>query len=420
MDMFRPVRGMKDLFGSDIDRYQFIINKAIEIGKKYGFLHISTPILEHTDVFKRSIGDETDVVSKEMYTFEDRGGESLTLRPEGTAGVVRAIVSESLYQNLPVKLMYHGEMFRYDRPQKGRYRQFRQLGFEHIGEKNPYIDALTIAMGNEILHAIGVFDFRIFINTLGDDETRTNYTKALVKYLSRHKDSLSKESQIRLDKNPMRILDSKDKMDNEICSMAPLIVDYISKEAGNYFEKVCMLLDKIDINYDVDNFLVRGLDYYSHTAFEFKSIKEGSQSALGGGGRYDKLLKMFGGPDVSGIGFAFGVERLMLHMQREHFDKRIKTAVIPVSDNENDIAFETLISLHNAGLNAEIILGGNISKKMKHAHRQNCDIAVIIGENEIADNKVTVKFMQQNDIDNKMKSIHRSVLIPFLKDAYNI
>jgi histidyl-tRNA synthetase len=232
--MFNPVRGMKDLFGYDLLKYDLVCDRIKKVGYRYGYSMIKTPIVEFTDVFCRSMGEETDVVSKEMYTFLDKGGDSITLRPEGTAGVIRAIVSEKMTQNLPIKLMYCGEMFRYDRPQKGRFRQFRQIGAEHIGDKSPYTDAITIAFACEAIQSIGIFDFRVIVNSLGDEETREDYSKAFVKYLSRHEAEMSEESQVRLKKNPLRILDSKDKRDIEICSMAPVLADYLTKESGKY------------------------------------------------------------------------------------------------------------------------------------------------------------------------------------------
>jgi histidyl-tRNA synthetase len=415
--MLKPIRGMKDLYGTSLAKYNYIIQKAVSVSEKYGYKQIKTPIVEYTDVFQRSIGDETDVVSKEMYTFIDKGGESITLRPEGTAGVIRSIVSESLTQQLPVKLLYYGEMFRYDRPQRGRYRQFHQLGCEHLGDKSPYTDALTIGMASEILSAVGLFEFKVLVNTLGDEETREAYTKAIVKFLSRHESDLSEESKIRLKKNPLRILDSKDPGDKEICSMAPLIMDYLSKDSGKYFEEVCRLLNVLGINYDIDNFLVRGLDYYSHITFELKSTGTGYRDALGGGGRYDKLLSLFGGPNVSGIGFALGIERLIIMMNKMDFlsEKKI-VAVIPVTENENDIAFKLLKLLHNCDINAEFIHIGNLSKKLKTASKLNCELSLILGETEQNNETITVKFMNITDESLKSKSVNYNQIVQFVKN----
>jgi histidyl-tRNA synthetase len=409
---------MKDLYGIDFRKYDYIVRTAQKVAEKYGYEMISAPIIEHTEVFQRAIGDNTDIASKEMYTFLDKGGDSITLRPEGTAGVIRAIVTNSLTQNLPVRLMYYGEMFRYDRPQKGRYRQFRQLGVEYLGDKSPYTDSITIATASEILNAIGIFDFEILVNSLGDDETREAYIKAIVKYFSRHKNRLSQDSQIRLQKNPLRILDSKDRGDIEICSMAPRIMDYFSKDAGNYFDKVCELLEKYGVKYEVDPFLVRGLDYYSHTAFEFKPTKGEYKDSIGGGGRYDKLLSQFNGPDVSGIGFAFGIERLMLLLDNQKFKGNIRrVAVTPVTDKENDIAFELFKTLHACDIAAEFLHVGNLSKKMKVADRLNCEITLLIGENERANGTVTVKFMNVADEARKTKEVNINEIVGFIKYA---
>lgn len=410
----RAVRGMKDLYGIEIEKYNFLVEQAVKVGRQYGYRIIETPILEYTEVFQRSIGDETDVVSKEMYTFRDKGEESVTLRPEGTAGVVRAIVSGNMTQILPIKLMYYGAMFRYDRPQKGRYRQFHQIGFENIGEQTPYVDALTIALASDILNAVGIFDFKMMVNTLGDDETKDSYTKAIVKYFSRHENNLSEDSKRRLIKNPLRILDSKDQNDREICSMAPIMSDYLSKEAGIYFNKVCKLLEEHGIAYELDNFLVRGLDYYSHTAFEITTGKAAGGS-IGGGGRYDKLLKEFGGPNASGFGFALGAERVMSLIDDVKIPVRNKNkfAVISVSDQENDIAFKIIKTLYESSIDAELITVGTIGKKMKTADKLGCDIALIIGEAERENKTVTVKFMRTEEVKLKNMTIPMSGVVKF-------
>ena len=405
--VYRTIRGMKDLYGTEFEKYNYIIEKASLIAKKHCFKCISTPILEYTEVFQRSIGDETDVVSKEMYTFTDKGGDSITLRPEGTAGVIRAIVSENLAQLFPVKLMYHGPMFRYDRPQKGRFRQFHQLGFENVSEKSPYTDALMIVMANDILNSIGLFSFKVFVNTLGDETTKSDYTKAIVKYLSRHEEDLSEDSKRRLKTNPLRILDSKDQTDKEICSMAPIMSDYLSKESGVYFNRLCNLLSEYGINFDLDPFLVRGLDYYSHTTFEVKPVNHGFRDAICGGGRYDSLMKQFGGPDVSGMGFAFGMERLMMLLNTEMFeDKTKKVAIIPVSDEESDYAFHLLKNLYACNIPTEFLHTGTLTKKMKSADRLNCEIAVIIGESEKENKTAAIKFM------NKTEERYKSCIVP--------
>ncbi|MDR3224555.1 MAG: histidine--tRNA ligase [Holosporales bacterium] len=412
--MLRPVRGMKDWYGNDARKYESIISISREICSKYGYRTIHTPIVEYTEIFQRAIGNETDVVSKEMYTFSDKGGDSLTLRPEGTAGVMRAIISESLTQNLPVRFMYYGEMFRYDRPQKGRFRQFHQLGCEYISDKSPYTDAIVIAMASEMLNALGIFDFKVVINSLGDDETREAYIKAIIKYFSRHEDELSDESKIRLKKNPLRILDSKNEKDKEICSMAPIIGDYFTKDSDTYFKKVCEAIEKYNISYEVNNFLVRGLDYYSHTAFEFKPTT-GYEDSIGGGGRYDKLLEMLGGPNLSGVGFAFGIERIMLLLDDKSFKETARrVAVIPVSGKEDASAFELYRLLIASDIHCEFLHLGNIGKKMKMADKLNCELALIVGEDECSGDFVTIKYMNISDDSLKTKKINRSEVVKFV------
>lgn len=412
--MINPVRGMKDFYGDSLEQYNYVVQNALSVGEKHGYSIIKTPILEQSCVFQRAIGDETDVVAKEMYSFIDKGGDLLTLRPEGTAGVIRAVVSEGLTQNMPLKLMYYGEMFRYDRPQKGRFRQFHQIGFEHIGCKTPYADALIVVLACDILQKCEIADYQVFINTLGDDETRQNYDTAIIKFLTNYESQLSADSQRRLAKNPLRVLDSKDPTDQEICAAAPVISDYLSKEAYDYFSKVCSLLKNYGITFEIDNFLVRGLDYYSHTAFEIKTKAE--KNALCGGGRYDKLLNMFGGPDVSGIGFAFGVERLMSLISVEK-KKISKIAVVPFSENENDVAFNIIKMLYQNDIAAEFISTGNISKKMKIANRLSCNIAIIIGEEEVQTKTVMLKFMDKKD--DAQKTVKLDELLAVLKNSLN-
>jgi histidyl-tRNA synthetase len=408
---------MKDLYGPDMAKYSYVIKNASKVAKVYGYSMISTPIVEYTEVFQRSIGDDTDVVSKEMYTFMDKGGELITLRPEGTAGIMRAIATGSLAQRMPVKLMYYGEMFRYDRPQKGRYRQFHQLGAEHVGEKSPYTDVMTILLTSDILSSLKIQDCKIMINSLGDDETRKEYVDAVVQYLSQHEGRLSADSKARLRKNPLRILDSKDATDIEICFAAPRLKSCFTSEAGRYFDKVCELLERSNQRYEIDNFLVRGLDYYSHTVFEIKSPHE--RDSIGGGGRYDKLLKTLGGPDVSGIGFAFGVERLMQLVKDDSLPPRTKkAAVIPVSEKENDAAMAICVQLHNYGIVTEFFHIGTMGKKMQTADKMGCDLALIIGENECAGDYITVKYMYDDINKKKEQTIDKNKMVEFLK--YNL
>ena len=396
----QPIRGMKDIYSDEMRKYISIIDAAVKVGQKYGYDLIETPIVEYTDVFTRAIGTETDVVSKEMYTFSDRNGESITLRPEGTAGVVRAIISNNIINLRPVKYMYYGPMFRYDRPQKGRYRQFHQIGFENIGFSSEYEDAMTIAMAVEILNCVGIFDIKVHVNSIGDEETRSIYTSKIIDYFTKYENELSEDSKRRLKTNPMRILDSKDRGDQKIAQDAPKLSDSLTNEAKAYFNKVCELLEYYKIKFIIDQFLVRGLDYYCHTAFEIKTDDK-SIGSVCGGGRYDKLVQMLGGPSVSGIGFAYGAERIMSMMENCSI-KQNKIAVVPVSDDENMEAFSLLTKLHDANICAEFFNDGNIKKRMKMADKFNCSIAFIIGEDEIKTNKIKVKFMNDTNENNEI------------------
>ena len=300
----QPARGTRDIYGEELRAFSFVERTAKELAERYGYGEIRTPVFEFTEVFSRGIGEATDVVSKEMYTFTDRGGESLTLRPEGTAGAVRAFISEGMEQNQPVKLFYSGSMFRYERPQKGRYRQFNQIGVELLGASSPQADIEVLSLAWEFLKALGLKDFiRLELNTLGDLESRAAYREALVSYFSAHKDELSEDSLNRLDKNPLRILDSKDERDKKIVEGAPEMTAYLNEESREFFETVQEGLKALDIPYTVNPRLVRGLDYYRHTVFEFITESLGTQGTVLGGGRYDGLVQELGGSQTPGIGF---------------------------------------------------------------------------------------------------------------------
>ena len=415
---FLPVRGMKDMYDLEMKKFQHLVNTAVQVGQKYGYSVIETPILEKTNLFTRSIGTDTDIVSKEMYTFDDRNGESLTLRPEGTAGVVRAIVSNNIINTRNVKYMYYGPMFRYDRPQKGRYRQFHQIGFESIGATSEYEDALSIAMAVDILNKVQIFDFYVSVNSLGDDETRKIYCQKIVEYFEKYQNDLSYESKHRLISNPMRILDSKNETDQKIAQNAPKLFDFLTNNARKYFERVCDLLAVYSINFKIDQFLVRGLDYYCHTAFELKSTSD-TGGSIGGGGRYDKLVEQLGGPAVSGVGFAYGAERVMSLMSDVEENTK-KVAVVPVSDNENLDAFKILQKLHNADISAEIFTNGSISKRMKAADKAMCDVAFILGEDELKQDKITVKFMKNTEIKKSDEQINIATIVEYAKNLDSI
>ncbi|MBQ7659539.1 MAG: histidine--tRNA ligase [Alphaproteobacteria bacterium] len=385
------VRGTYDLYGDAKRKAKKVVEIASQMVEKYGFEEIETPIFEFTEVFARNLGDTSDIVTKEMYSFEDRGGESITLRPEGTAGVVRSFISEGMQQNLPVKLYYAGPMFRYERPQKGRQRQFTQFGVELLGVQTPQADIEVIAMAYSFLKALGLEESVVLeINSLGDEESRNAYREKLVSYLKQHYDLLSIESKQRLEKNPLRILDSKEECDKIVVENAPLYADSLNEASKNFFEEVLTGLDLLKIPYRVNNRLVRGLDYYAHTVFEFTTDKLGAQGAVLAGGRYDGLIKEMGGGDVAGIGWACGVERLSMLMDTDVSLSR-PVAVIEIGDEVHQTALQTAYMLRNAGYRVEHAYGGNVKKRMAKADKANAFAAVILGSQELAEKKVTLK-----------------------------
>lgn len=393
--MLQPVRGTKDLIGIDAALFRNVVDTAYGIALNYNFQEIHTPIFEFTDVFKRTLGETSDVVSKEMYTFEDRGGESLTLRPEGTAPVIRAVISNGLTQSLPLKMFYAGAMFRYERPQKGRQRQFHQIGAELIGPKTPFADAEMIGMGYDILKALGLEQkVALNINTLGDSESRAHYRNALVSYLDAFKHDLSADSHTRLERNPLRILDSKDEKDQRIIQDAPLFQNYLNAESREYFDQVLQCLNDLNIPYIHNQKLVRGLDYYCHTAFEFVTTELGAQGTVMAGGRYDGLMAQMGGPETSSIGWGAGIERLSLMLNQQAIPPRKLITVIPTSAEEEAFAFKLSMELRQAGLCIDMGYSGNMSKRLKKASQNNSMVAIIIGANEIASNTAQVKFLQ--------------------------
>lgn len=385
-----PVRGMKDIHGDDYRRYRLFIDTALNVCERYGFRVIKTPIVEYADVFMRSVGETSDIVSKEIYVFDDKGGDRVCLRPEGTAAVMRAIASEGLTQSLPLKFMYYGEMFRYDRPQKGRYRQFHQFGVEHIENKSPYNDAIIIVMAMDVLRELGVDNVGLAINSIGGIESRAKYIDVITKIFQSNYDQLSDESKIRLVKNPLRILDSKDKVDREICDSLPSIIEYLSVNERVYFDVVCKCLESNDISYEIDKFLVRGLDYYTDTTFEIKI----DGLAVCGGGRYDKLLSCFANTDVSGVGCAFGVERVCEYVKLPDITCT-SIAVVPVSDDDLEYAYNVFCKLRD--IKKEFIHSGNLKKKLQRANKIGCPKVIIIGEEERKSNNVRVKLMDSGD-----------------------
>lgn len=380
-------RGTRDLIGEEFRRHHRVIKTARRISALYGFEEWATPIFEDTRVFSRGLGETSDVVSKEMYVFEDRGGESMTLRPENTAGVCRALVSNGLTQALPRKVFYAGPMFRYERPQAGRYRQFHQIGAEVLGAAEPLADAEAIACGYHIIRELGLDEGVILeVNTLGDAESRDAYRAALIAHFTAHRDQLSEDSQRRLEKNPLRIIDSKEAQDRALVAHAPTIEPFLTDAARAHWDALRRHLSSFAVPFRENPRIVRGLDYYSHTAFEFVTERLGAQGTVMGGGRYDGLVEEMGGPPTPSVGWAAGVERLAMLMEKAGLTPaapRLVT-VIPVSEAEEGAALTVLQSLRAAGIGAEMGYRGNLKRRMERANKQGARAALIIGETEAA------------------------------------
>jgi histidyl-tRNA synthetase len=384
VDTLQPARGTKDLLGEDHRRHSHVVDTARRTAMLYGFEEWSTPIFEDTRVFARTLGDTSDVVTKEMYSFQDRGGESLTLRPENTAGICRALVTGGLTQSLPQKVFYNGPMFRYERPQKGRYRQFHQIGVELIGAPEPLADAEIIALGWDILTALGVADGVVLeLNTLGDTPSRDAYRAALIAYFSAHTADLSADSQARLERNPLRILDSKDAGDRALIDQAPVIDSYLTEDAAKFYEAVQAHLTRFGVPFMKNPRIVRGLDYYSHTAFEFVTTRLGAQGTVMAGGRYDGLVAEMGGPPTPAVGWAAGIERLSMLLAETPAAPR-PVAVIPMGEAAESAGLTLLQALRRAGIRAEIAYRGNFKRRMERANRISARAAIILGDDEIA------------------------------------
>jgi len=387
----QPPRGTHDLIGEDQRRHAHVVATARRVAASYGFDEWTTPIFEDTRVFSRTLGETSDVVTKEMYSFADRGGDPITLRPEATAGICRALVSNGLTQSLPQKVFVAGPMFRYERPQKGRYRQFHQIDIEAIGPAEPLADAEVIACGWAILQALGVAGETILeINTLGDKESRAAYREALVAYFGQHRDALSQDSRERLERNPLRILDSKDEGDRRIVANAPVIAGHLTEAAAAFYASVRTWLDRFGVPYRENPRIVRGLDYYGHTAFEFVTSKLGAQGTVMGGGRYDGLVEEMGGPPTPAVGLAAGVERLAMLLEQSPAAPA-PVAVVPVGEAAEAAALDIVQALRGAGIRAEMAYRGNLRRRMERANRIGARAAVILGDNDLAQGVAQVK-----------------------------
>lgn len=391
MPDLQPARGTHDLIGDEQRRFHRVVEVARRVAATYGFEEWITPVFEDTRVFARTLGETSDVVTKEMYSFEDRGGDSITLRPEGTAGVCRALVSNGLTQSLPQKVFYAGPMFRYERPQKGRYRQFHQIGLELIGPAEPLADAEVIACGWAILQAIGVAaDTVLELNTLGDRESRQAWREALVTYFGARRSGLSADSQARLARNPMRILDSKDEGDRRIVAEAPMIGAYLTDAARAFYDRLRTHLAHFRVPFRENPRIVRGLDYYGHTAFEFVTARLGAQGTVMAGGRYDGLVAEMGGPPTPAVGWAAGIERLSMLMDQVP-PPPAPVAVVPVGEAAEAMAIDILQALRGSGIRAEMAYRGNLRRRMERANRIGARAAVIVGEDDIRAGRAQVK-----------------------------
>ena len=391
MRSLQPVRGTHDIMPEEMRRHRRVAETARGLAGRYGFHEIATPIFEFSDVFRRSLGDTSDIVAKEMYTFTDRSGDEVTLRPENTAGVCRAVVSAGLAQQLPLKYFYYGPMFRHERPQKGRLRQFHQIGIELIGVAEPLADIEVIALGSRILEELGIgARVALEINTLGDAESRAAYREVLVEYLRQHEARLSDDSRRRLERNPLRILDSKDDGDRQIVAGAPLFEGSLNPASRDFFARVCDGLSRLGIAFVHNARLVRGLDYYCHTAFEFTTEALGAQGAVMAGGRYDGLIAEMGGPQIPGVGWAAGVERLAMLLEAAPAAPR-PIAVVPVGPDCEGQALDLAETLRRAGFTVELGYRGNLGKRLKAANRVNARAAVLIGEDELKRAAATVR-----------------------------
>jgi histidyl-tRNA synthetase len=397
MRSLQPVRGTQDLLPETARHHRHIIATARGIAELYGFAEIQTPIFEFTEVFARPIGETSDIVTKEMYTFTDRGGEEITLRPEATAGIVRAVLSDGLVQHAPLKFFLSGPMFRYERPQKGRFRQFHQIDVELIGVAQPQADIEVIALGHRILEALGVRASTVLeLNTLGDPESRASYRDALLEYFSRREAELSDDSRRRLERNPLRIFDSKEEADKRVSLEAPVFDDYLNAPSRKFFARVRDGLEWLGIGYRLNPRLVRGLDYYTHTAFEFVTTELGAQGTVIGGGRYDGLVEMMGGPEMPGIGWAAGIERLAMLISEPPAAQR-PIALVPVGETGEQAALQLSEELRGAGLAVDLGYSGNLGRRMRRANKIGARAAVLIGDDELARGVVALRDLDSGE-----------------------
>jgi histidyl-tRNA synthetase len=397
MPALQPVRGTQDLLPDMARRHRHVRETAFRLAQLYGFDEVDIPIFEFTEVFARPIGEHTDIVAKEMYSLKDRGGEDLSLRPEFTAGLARAVLSNSLTQSTPLKFFASGPVFRYERPQKGRYRQFHQIDAEILGVAQPQADIELIALARRILDALGIGERVVLeLNTLGDPSSRAVYRDALVTYFSARRGDLSEDSQRRLEVNPLRILDSKDPGDIRINEDAPAFDQYLNDNSRDFFAAVRDGLDRLGIEYLLNPRLVRGLDYYTHSVFEFVTTDLGSQGTVLAGGRYDGLVELMGGPQMPGVGWAAGIERLAMLIEEPAKPER-PIALVPLGEAAEALALGMAEKLRGSGLPVDLGYSGNMSRRMRRTNRINARAALLIGDDEVAKNVVTLRDLDSGE-----------------------
>jgi histidyl-tRNA synthetase len=407
------IRGTQDIWGEEADRFNAVVAAFDRVRRLYGFRRIETPVFEATEVFARSIGETTDIVSKEMYTFPDRGGDSLTLRPEFTAGICRAYLSEGWQQHAPVKVATHGPVFRYERPQKGRFRQFHQLDAEVIGSDSPQADVELLAFADQLLRELGIDGVTLQLNTLGDAQTRDAWRAALVAHFEAHRADLSEDSLARLEKNPLRILDSKDPRDRPAADSAPAIDDFLSSEAADFFAKVTAGLDAAGVAWIRNARLVRGLDYYRHTAFEFVTDRLGAQGTVLAGGRYDGLMEALGGPHTPAVGWAAGIERLAMLIETPE-PERPAVQILPFWDGAMEMAARVAGTVRQAGISCVMQDRRALKKQLSRASKEGALVAIVLGSEEVGEGIVSVIHLREGTQLSPSEAVFMDIVSDFL------
>ena len=402
---FKAQRGTADILPKDQYIWNFVQNKCSEVAKSFGYRYIETPIFEDSRIFERTVGEDTDIVEKEMYSFVDKGGDNISLRPENTAGVCRAFIENGLYnETLPARLFYYGPMFRYERPQAGRFRQFHQFGIECIGDSSHDNDFEVIKLAWNILNNLEINNTELNINSLGDKEDREVYVSKLIDYFSKYINDLPKVDKLRLERAPLRLLDSKEKITINISEDAPKTLDFISKDSKNHHDKIIENLENLrgrekNFKYKINDKLVRGLDYYNRTVFEYLSDSSGPQVVLLGGGRYDPLIKILGGPDTPAVGFAMGVERIVTEVNKQGLikDNNLDIVIVVLNDEFRKNAEKTSDLFRKNKISTIIAPRRSLKGQLRFANNMNAKLAVILGEDEIKNNSITVKFLNSRD-----------------------